>query len=97
MKINLIMRKLVLVSGVAALLACSPVYAQKMQENGETGARQAIKVPARWLTKDEVEGLFGAPLNKSQAVGNPPISWWEYNDCYVYFEGDRVLDAFAKK
>ena len=97
MNINSIMRKLVLICGVAMFLAWTPVSAQKMQENEGAGAGQAIKVPARWLTKDEVENMFGAPLNRSQAVGNPPISWWEYGDYYVYFEGDRVLDAFAKK
>ena len=97
MNINSIIRKLVLICGVAIFLAWSPAYAQKMQENTGAGAGQTVRVPARWLTKDEVENMFGAPLNKSQAVGNPPISWWEYNDCYVYFEGNRVLDAFAKK
>lgn len=97
MCINSIMRKLVLICGVALLPAWLTVYAQERQENDQAAAGQAVKVPARWLTKDAVENVFGAPLNKSQSVGNPPISWWEYSDCYVYFEGDRVLDAFAKK
>ena len=81
---------------IAALLSWTPVQAQDTQKNNAAENAQAIKVPGRWLTKDEVESLFGAPSNKSNPVGNPPISFWEYPKFYVYFEGDRVLDAFGK-
>ena len=69
----------------------------------QSGAQQQEPVssrtgmPQRWLLKSEVESLFGAPLMKSQPVGEPVITFWEYNDYLVYFEYDRVLHSFRKR
>jgi len=52
--------------------------------------------PARGATMDRVESNFGMPLSKQPAVGDPPISSWEYNDFTVYFEYDRVLHSVDK-
>ena len=38
-----------------------------------------------------VEGHFGAPSGRHAAVGNPPITRWDYPQFSVYFEHDRVL------
>lgn len=96
MMINIRLIRMLMCCALAALLSWTPVQAQNTQKNKATENAHAIKVPGRWLTKDEVENLFGAPSNKSSPVGNPPISAWEYPKFYVYFEGDRVLDAFGK-
>jgi len=40
-----------------------------------------------------VEEKFGAPANKSSAVGNPPITKWFYPNFVVVFENDKVLHA----
>ena len=85
--------KMLMFSSLVLSLTWLPVQAQDSQKSTTA---EAVRVPARWLTMDDVESLFGAPSNKSQPVGNPPISSWEYPGFYVYFEGDRVLDAFAK-
>lgn len=82
--------------GLALFISWSPAQAQSSQKSTTAKAAQQVKVPARWLTMAEVESMFGAPTNKSQPVGNPPITSWEYPNFYVYFEGDKVLDAFAK-
>jgi len=56
-----------------------------------------MTVPQNGQTQAEVEQRFGAPLNKSDAVGNPPITRWDYQHWNVYFEYDRVLFTVLHK
>jgi hypothetical protein len=58
--------------------------------------KQGMQVPRRGIKKDAVEAGFGTPLAKSAAVGEPPISYWEYPDYFVYFEWERVLHTVLK-
>ncbi len=58
--------------------------------------KQNIKRPKTGLKTSEVEAEFGAPINKTSAVGNPPISTWIYPDFVVYFEYDHVIHAVLK-
>jgi hypothetical protein len=44
---------------------------------------------------DKVEAKFGAPSRRVPAVGEPPITRWEYPGFVVYFERDRVIHAVA--
>ena len=55
--------------------------------------RQAgrMNVPENGQTQADVEARFGAPASKSNAVGQPPITRWDYEHWNVYFEYDRVL------
>jgi hypothetical protein len=59
---------------------------------GEDGSR-----PTRGTTQAQVESKFGSPVSKIAAVGDPPISRWEYQDFTVYFEYDRVIHAVLKR
>jgi hypothetical protein len=52
--------------------------------------------PASGLTKTEVEARFGAPTRMIAAVGEPPISRWEYPGFTVYFEFERVIHSVAR-
>lgn len=52
--------------------------------------------PTRGMTQDAVEANFGAPANARAAVGDPPITRWEYADFVVFFEYDRVIHAVSK-
>ena len=54
---------------------------------------RGLQVPQRGARKEEVESQFGAPQSRSQPVGNPPISYWDYPQFRVYFENDMVLDT----
>jgi hypothetical protein len=49
--------------------------------------------PARGMTMSQVTSKFGAPVSKVPAVGNPPISRWEYPSFIVYFEHDHVIHS----
>jgi hypothetical protein len=55
--------------------------------------RQAgrMNVPENGQTQADVEARFGAPASKSNPVGQPPITRWDYEHWNVYFEYDRVL------
>ena len=53
--------------------------------------------PSRGMTEASVESRFGAPQAKQAAVGEPPISRWEYADFIVFFEYDRVIHAVVKR
>lgn len=47
--------------------------------------------PARGMSMEKVEATFGAPAQRIPAVGQPPITRWEYPGFVVYFENHTVL------
>ncbi len=53
--------------------------------------------PTRGMTQAHVESEYGAPVAKNAAVGDPPISSWEYQNMVVFFEYDRVIHAVLKR
>jgi hypothetical protein len=59
-------------------------------------AAYAGPLPARGMNMDNVEHIFGSPLEKQPAVGKPPISRWVYSDYVVYFEYNLVLHTVMK-
>jgi hypothetical protein len=52
-----------------------------------------VNTPSRGMTMTQVASKFGAPVSKVAAVGNPPISRWEYPGFVVYFEHDHVIHS----
>ena len=53
--------------------------------------------PTRGMSMDRVEARFGAPVARQPAIGEPPISRWEYPDFTVYFEYRFVIHAVQKR
>ena len=51
----------------------------------------------RGMTAENVEARFGTPDAKIAAVGDPPISRWEYKNFVVFFEYDRVIHTVVKR
>ena len=43
-----------------------------------------------------VESTYGEPAQKHAAVGQPPITRWDYPSFSVYFERDRVIHAVVR-
>ena len=60
---------------------------------GQQGDFWNVKRPAKGMSKAQVESKYGEPLEKSAAVGNPPITTWTYAEFYVYFEYDHVIHS----
>lgn len=58
---------------------------------------EGMAVPENGQTQAEVEARFGAPRSKGSAVGDPPITRWDYEHWNVYFEYDRVLFTVLHK
>ena len=77
-----------------ALGAAVPAFAETLAIDGQVAIKPAgIETPQRGATMTAVEQKFGAPANKSSAVGNPPITKWFYPNFVVVFENDKVLHA----
>ncbi len=70
--------------------------AQNLDMQG-TAPGSADGRPTRGMTQDRVESEFGAPMSRKAAVGDPPISRWEYQNMVVFFEYDRVIHAVLKR
>ena len=53
--------------------------------------------PDRGENMARVEARFGEPMEIVAAVGEPPISRWEYEEFTVYFEHDLVIHAVPRR
>jgi hypothetical protein len=53
--------------------------------------------PARGVSKAQVEQRYGQPTRMVAAIGEPPISRWEYPGFVVYFEFDHVIHAVPRR
>jgi hypothetical protein len=49
------------------------------------------------MSQASVESTYGSPNSKVPAVGDPPISRWEYGDFIVFFEYDKVIHSVNRK
>ena len=85
------------VSLLAALLgAYGLAGADTLQMEGASAGQDSSR-PTRGMTQDRVAAEFGNPEARVAAVGDPPISRWEYANFIVYFEYDRVIHAVVKR
>ena len=82
---------------VALVLGFSGIAsADTLQMEGTTPDAGKAR-PTRGMTAERVEQTYGIPESRQAAVGDPPISRWEYKDFVVFFEYDRVIHAVAKR
>ena len=75
-----------------ALIASGQVSADVLLIDGIQSA-PVIKTPRNGLNMAQVRQQFGEPAQEVPAVGEPPISRWEYTGYTVYFENDLVLHS----
>ncbi|MET1080133.1 MAG: phosphodiesterase [Pseudomonas sp.] len=59
---------------------------------GAQGA-SPLPMPERGARQSAVLERFGLPDEEHPAVGQPPISRWDYRDFSVYFESGQVVDS----
>ena len=85
----------VLATGLSGFLGlAAPIRAETIAVgNGIAVKESDVATPARGMTMDQVSTKFGAPAAKTPAVGNPPISRWEYPGFVVYFEHEHVIHS----
>jgi hypothetical protein len=79
---------------LAALVAAGGVVPVALAQDAQApAAAAAVERPARGMQKSQVEAKYGAPASRTEAVGQPPISRWDYPGMIVYFEHDHVVHA----
>lgn len=73
------------------------LQADVLKINGDTQVITSSDVPSRGMTKSEVRKRYGEPSSKKAAVGQPPISRWDYPGFSVFFEYHIVLHTVVDK
>ena len=88
----------VLLAAIACGLAAS-IQAETLDMQGTDNASRFEHAgkPSQGMTQERVEAKFGQPKSRVAAVGEPPISRWEYQDFVVFFEYDRVIHAVTRR
>lgn len=81
---------------LVTLFSLAPFYSAQadtmnMKSIGDVPAD--VQRPQRASTMDQVKTQFGEPMDTKPAVGDPPITRWEYANFTVYFEYDRVIET----
>lgn len=60
---------------------------------GQQAAEQQQSLPQRGSSTSHVQRQYGEPATRHAAVGQPPITRWDYPGFSVYFEYDHVIQA----
>ncbi len=60
-------------------------------------AKSGVNVPKKSATMNQVRSQYGDPMSERAAVGEPPITRWDYADFIVYFEHQHVITTVLKK
>lgn len=81
-----------LILAAAPIAGADVLLVDSVEMNTATGSR-----PSSGMTMSRVEADFGTPASRLAAVGDPPITRWEYPNFTVYFEHDRVIHAVARR
>ena len=84
-----------LLAGLLVSIAASGALADELTTPPAPTASEQANRPARGMSMEKVEATFGAPTHRVPAVGEPPISRWEYPGFVVYFENQLVLHTVA--
>ncbi len=87
------MRSLWLLTALLAGLA-GPLAAETLRiPVGEQGGQHLLTLPQRGQSQASVSQRWGQPLKIHAAVGQPPISRWDYLEFSVYFEHNHVISS----
>jgi hypothetical protein len=77
-------------------LCAAPLTAETLVIGDQVQVRESkVDVPPRGASMAAVEARFGAPRARHEAVGQPPITRWDYDAFSVYFEYQHVVHAVA--
>jgi len=89
--------RIALIALAAGLMLGGPVHADTLRiDEADKAVESESTRPERGMTMKRVETRFGAPTASRPAIGDPPITAWEYGDFMVYFEYDRVIHSVDK-
>lgn len=80
-----------MLSGTLGSVVGSTVQADELKMT--TAPQPSANWPARGMSMEKVEAVYGAPANRRPAIGEPPITRWEYPGFVVYFEHQYVIHS----
>lgn len=60
---------------------------------GHQASSGQASLPSRGASTQSVVGRHGEPTQRHRAIGQPPITRWDYADFSVYFEHDKVVHS----
>jgi hypothetical protein len=96
MKIRCLGFRALLAVLAGGLALASGASAETIAVGEEIALKQsAVERPSRGMSMTSVEQRFGAPAARHNAVGQPPISRWDYPGFSVFFEREYVIHAVA--
>lgn len=75
------------------MLQSGLVWADTLAIPGHFESNSSMPLPARGSSMDRVLAEFGEPDERKDAVGEPPITEWDYGEFRVYFEYQTVLHS----
>jgi len=83
---------LLLMAMAAPAASADTLIMQGLQKSQASAAER----PSRGMSMARVAAVWGEPEAKRAAVGDPPISRWEYGDFVVFFEYEHVVHSVAR-
>ena len=93
----MVRQKCLALLAAAAIALLSNAYAESLIiENIDISSAALSARPNRGMSMDTVASKWGEPEMRRAAVGDPPISRWEYPGFIVYFEYSHVIHTVAK-
>jgi hypothetical protein len=91
------MAKIVAAFALLVLASTAGVADTLLIDGIASDSQSASARPKPGMSMTAVESSFGAPAQRRGAVGEPPITRWDYTGFSVYFEHDRVIHAVARR
>jgi hypothetical protein len=93
-------RLFILVASMGIVGPCHSAWSEEVSMPAgsavDTPAPAPVATPARGLTMTKVEAQYGAPAERHAAVGNPPITRWDYPGFSVFFEHEHVIHSVVR-
>lgn len=91
------MSKTTSIAAIVAIAVGALAHGETLILDGLDQAQASVgQRPSRGMTMVKVTATWGNPVAKTEAVGKPPITRWDYADFTVYFEYDHVVHAVLK-
>lgn len=76
------------------LMTVTPLQAETISiPLGQQAGAGIQSLPAHGTSRAMVSQRYGEPVTRHAAVGQPPISRWDYPGFSVYFEYDHVVHS----
>jgi outer membrane protein assembly factor BamE (lipoprotein component of BamABCDE complex) len=81
-------------AALAAMALAGAATAETIVVGDGVAVRETtVPHPNRGMTMTAVEAQFGQPATRHNAVGQPPITRWDYAGFSVYFEHQYVIHS----